>query len=415
MKLEQLTAITPDPTAYRARLASARDAFFGRFGSDGEEPRFISAPGRSEICGNHTDHNGGKVIAASVCQDTLAVCRRRSDRTVRLFSEGFGELSLSLDELSPKQDEAFTSSSLIRGIAARLSETGHNIGGFDAYIHSTVEPGSGLSSSAAFEACIATVFDRLFNGGSIDPIFAAKVGQFAENAYFGKPCGLMDQVACTLGGFVSIDFADRDNPIVRPLPAFPFGEEYELCVINCRSSHHDLNAEYAAIPAEMKAAAAVCSWERLADGNESELIARLPQIREACGDRAALRAIHFYEENKRVEAMARAIETSDAKGFLTLVRESGQSSAAFLQNLTVPTRPESQSIPLATALCATFGEDVFARVHGGGFAGTALAFVKKEESVKKAFLACLKGVFGEGSCRFPGLRAVGACEVDARS
>ena len=408
MKSEKIETISADPSGYRAFCLACRASFEEKFGKEGDI-RVVSAPGRTEISGNHTDHNGGRVIAAAVEPDAVAVCRKRDDSLVRLFSEHFGEISLELSSLAPVEKEKYTSASLIRGVAASLAEKGRIIGGFDAFLSSRVQTGSGLSSSAAFECCIAAVFDRLYNGGALTPLEAALAGQKAENAYFGKPSGLMDQTASAFGGFVTIDFRSPTNPVIESLPIDVMRGGFSTVIVNCRSSHGGLTDAYAAIPSEMKAAAAICGKTRLADLSEEELIAAIPAIRRSEGDRAVLRSLHFFEENRRVAKQVDAIRRGDVLSFLRLVRESGNSSAAFLQNLYVNVRPRQQSLPVALALSSTFGDDVFARVHGGGFAGTILAFVKNE--VCDAYLAALDGVFGEGSCKKTAIRPVGACEV----
>ncbi len=393
--------------AVRARIDALTPLFDSKFGK-GESPIVLSAPGRIEVLGNHTDHNGGKAVAAAVGVDILCLARARTDKLVNLYSvsQTAGVLiSLSLGSLSPDENEKGGSAALIRGVAAYLKEHGREIGGFDAVLTSDIRSGSGLSSSAAFTVCVCAVFDALYNGSAVSPLEAALAGRYSENVFFGKPCGLMDQIASAFGGFVSIDFRDPDSPDISLLPIDLLQTDYSPHIVHCRSSHGGLTNAYARIPIEMKSVAAFFGKERLIEIDEDAFFASLPAVRTACGDRAVMRTIHFFDEDRRVERLKKAIGENDKPAFLSLIRESGLSSGLYLQNLYRISAPQLQPLPVALALCSKFGDDVYSRVHGGGFAGTILAFVSKD--AEDAFRQKLDGVFGEGSVQKIAPRARG--------
>jgi galactokinase len=372
--------------------------------------QFFSVPGRTELGGNHTDHNQGNVLAASINLDVVAAAGPSGNSTVTVFSEGYtAPFRVSLDNLGPLPSESGTSAALIRGIAARLRELGYAIGGFNAWVHSEVLSGSGLSSSASVEVLFGTIFNHLFNKGQIRPEVIAQAGQFAENIYFGKPCGLMDQTACAGGGIVHIDFEDPVHALIREVHFDFTTTGYRLAITDTGGSHADLTADYAAIPAEMKAVAQAIGQPWLRKITWEALLDNLPLLRQRCGDRAILRAIHFLEENERVGAQAAALESGNFQQFLSLVRESGASSLRWLQNGHPPDHPREQGIPLALALSerfiATIGEGA-CRVHGGGFAGTILAFLPA--NTIEAYTLLMEKAFGKNAVTPLHIRSQGA-------
>ena len=368
--------------------------FQSQFGAD---PQYLfSAPGRTEICGNHTDHQGGMVLAAAVDLETTAAVRVRKDAVIRLVSEGYPACEIALNDLSVHEDELGTTSSLIRGVAAGFFDRGCMFPGFDAFVTSTVLSGSGLSSSAAFEILIASIFNYLCKS-AFSPLELAKIGQSAENRYFGKPCGLMDQAASAAGGIVFIDFAGGRETKLERLQFDFSAYGYTLCVVDCGADHADLTPDYAAIPTELKAVSAVFGKSILRDVDENEFYMRLPEVRAAAGDRAVLRAIHIFDENRRVLAARDALKNGDLDVFFTMEKSSGRSSQLYLQNILPHSATVHQDLALALALAEKLldGEGA-CRVHGGGFAGTLLAFVP--EDLLPRFRREMEAVFGEGSC-----------------
>ena len=380
--------------------------FMAAFGTAPQ--RYFSAPGRTEIGGNHTDHQLGRVLAAAVDLDTRAAVRLNGTDTIRLQSEGYPMCQVDVSELAPKDEEQNTTAALIRGVAAGFVEAGCPVRGFDAYVMSTVLPGSGLSSSAAFEVLIGTIINELFNDGAFSPDTIARTGQYAENVYFGKPCGLMDQMACAVGGLVAIDFADGS---VQPVKVNFARFGHALCIIDTHASHAELTGEYAAVPAEMMAVAACFGCDVLSQVPQELFYAEISALRGRCGDRAVLRAIHFYEENQRVQRQTEALERGDFDAFLQLVKESGRSSFMYLQNVTVCGRTDRQEVALALALCEKYLNGRGAcRVHGGGFAGTVQAFVPF--ALLDDFRAGIDAVLGQGSCRVLSIRREGGIELE---
>lgn len=372
------------------------------FSSDGSLC-LICAPGRAELIGNHTDHNRGLVLAAAVNLDIAAAVTRRDDMKVNLISQGYQPLSLSLDSLRPVPSEEGTSASLIRGVAAGMVDRGCLIGGFDAVMTSDVLSGSGLSSSAAFEVLVCAVFDALYNDLKVDPKTRAKIGQYAENAFFGKPSGLMDQMASSCGGIVAIDFMEED-PQVQALN-FSFTKAgYDVIVVNTGSSHDDLTKAYAEIPADMKAAAKALGGRLLRDSSYERLLAALPQVRRQAGDRAALRAMHYYQENERVRQAVKALQAADIGSFLKEVNASGISSWTLLQNIYAVNGEQPMSLALARAQGILKGRGA-CRVHGGGFAGTTLNFVP--QGLSKEFMNGMEALFGKGCCHMLDVRQEG--------
>ena len=357
----------------------------------------LAVPGRTELAGNHTDHQGGRVLAAAVDLYILGRAETTAEQTAILRSDGFGELRIDLGDLRPEASEPGTAEALARGTFEYLKQQGYALGGFRAEITSQIPAGAGLSSSAAFGVLAGRLVSELFNGGAIPPVTLALAAQYGENAHFGKPCGLMDECACALGGVSYLDFRDP-VPRVETIESRLFAPQWRLCTVATGGSHRDLTAEYAAIPAEMKAVAAFLGKTRLRDAEEEAFLAALPEVRRACGDRAALRALHFFEEDRRVPQMAEALRRGDAEAYLRLMDASGRSSAEMLQNSFALTEPENQPISLALALCrrALEGEGA-ARVHGGGFGGMVQVLARAERL--PVLRKTLEPVFGQGCLR----------------
>ena len=357
----------------------------------------FSAPGRTEISGNHTDHQHGCVLAASVNLKTTALVTLNEAGIIRVISEGYAPVEVNVGDLSIHPEETNTTAALIRGVASSFAQRGAKLGGFDASVSSTVLPGSGLSSSAAFEVLIGNILNTLFFESKLDAVEIARIGQYAENVYFGKPCGLMDQMASSVGGMVFIDFADPENPLVEKINFDFSATGYALCIIDTGADHADLTDEYAAIPQELKAVCAFFGKEFLRDVAEDDFWKRLPALRAAVGDRPILRAIHVYNENRRVLMQKQALADGDFDTFLGLVRESGKSSWCLLQNVIPKGQTKHQEVALALALAEKLlnGEGA-CRVHGGGFAGTIQAFVPMNRL--DAFKTGMEEALGAGKC-----------------
>ena len=401
---------TADVAGYRERFIKAIESFEGLYGAD-RHISIFSAPGRTEIGGNHTDHQRGRVLAASVNLDVIAIVSQNPDTKVRIKSEGHrgDEIDAKNQDVNPS--EVNTSRALIRGICARYQQLGYTVGGFDAYTTSNVLTGSGLSSSAAFEVLVGTIVNELFCGGKESALSIAQIGQYAENVYFGKPCGLMDQAASSVGGFVQIDFQDKDHPEAQKVD-FDFTKcGYALCIIDTKGSHSDLTPDYAAVPAEMKEVAAFFGKEVLRDTDENAVLAAIPALREKVGDRAILRALHFFAENRRVAAQKAALKAGDLDTFLANVIASGRSSFCYLQNVYTTKNVSEQGLSLALCLAERVlsGKRAAWRVHGGGFAGTIQAFVPTEDVAE--FRAVMDAAFGEGRCMVLRVRPEGALRV----
>lgn len=369
----------------------------------------ISAPGRTEVCGNHTDHQRGEVLAASINDDAIAIVG--SSNSVNIMSEGYPMISFSIDDISKKDTEEGTTVALIKGVLAGCRDKGFSIGGFNAYITSDVLGGSGLSSSAAFETVIGNVISSLYNDGKIDAVTIARIGQYAENHYFGKPCGLMDQMACSVGGLCHIDFASPEEPIIESIDVSLDEYGYSLCITDTKGSHADLTPDYAAVPAEMKSIASYFGKNVLKELNENDVLENINSLREKYGDRAVLRAFHFYEENIRVKTAAEALKNHDFNSFLDNISKSGNSSYKYLQNVftTHDITHQNVSIALCISEMVLGDEGGVARVHGGGFAGTIQAFVKNEFVSK--YKDSMDSVFGEGACAVLKIRNYGGIRV----
>ncbi|MBR4819415.1 MAG: galactokinase [Clostridiales bacterium] len=397
----------------KARYEKAVEGFRAAFPESAEaDISIFSAPGRTEICGNHTDHQHGRVLAAAVDLDAIAIVATNGEKAIRLQSEGYPFLEVDLDDLSPKEVEKGTTASLIRGVAACFSGLGVEVGGFDVYMTSSVLSGSGLSSSAAFEVLIGKVIDCMFNGGKAGNEEIAKFGQIAENIYFGKACGLMDQMVSAVGGLVQIDFKYPSSPKIDAHQCNLDKLGFSLVITDTKGSHADLSEEYSAIPKEMRSVARFFGKDNLRDVDEKEFSARISRLKRdpEITDRAILRSAHFFADDARVGKEAEALDNEDMKTFLELVNESGNSSETLLQNLYSTERPESQDIPLALLLSRkVLGKEGACRVHGGGFAGTIQAFVPKEKVSE--YTEALEGAFGKGACHILRIRPKGAVQI----
>jgi galactokinase len=400
---------TSELKKHAVRYTSLLKQFSIAFGS--REVEFFSSPGRTEIGGNHTDHNYGRVLAGAVNLDNVAVAARNNTDLIRIESAGYPRFEVNLSNLKPDKNEQFTSAALVRGICSRLNELGFTIGGFDACIDGGVPKGSGLSSSASFEVLIGAIVSELFNAGKVDPIQNAIIGQYAENNYFGKPCGLMDQTACAMGGLITIDFKDPANPVVRRVNFDFVSTGFALVITDTGGNHADLNDEYASLPSDMKAVAAELGAKVLRQVSLEQIVQIAPKIREKVGDRAILRAIHFQGDNQRVVDQVAALERDDFKSFLDMVVESGFSSYMYNQNIFPVTNVKEQGVSLALALSELVlkGKGAW-RVHGGGFAGTIQAFVPNE--LLDQYISTLEHVYGAGSCHKLFIRQAGAGKVE---
>lgn len=391
------------------RYTDLLNHFTAEFGN--RDPEFFTSPGRTEIGGNHTDHNYGRVLAGAVNLDNVCVAAKNDTDIIRILSEGYPRFEVNLSSLGPDKNEQFTSAALVRGICARFKELGHIIGGFDACIDGGVPKGSGLSSSASFEVLIGAILSFLFNEGKVDPIQNAIIGQYSENNYFGKPCGLMDQTACAMGGLITIDFEDPSRPIVKKVNFDFVATGFALVITDTGGNHADLNDEYASLPADMKAVASELGAKVLRQVSLEQVIEIAPRIREKVGDRAILRAIHFQGDNQRVVDQVAALERDDFKAFLGMVVDSGYSSYMYNQNIFPVNNIREQGVSLALALSELIlkGEGAW-RVHGGGFAGTIQAFVPQKLLDK--YTETLEHIYGKGSCHKLFIRHQGAGRVD---
>ena len=398
----------------RARAVSTTEAFMARYGAEVKGAALFSGSGRTELGGNHTDHQHGRVLCGSVDLDMLACAAPNGRNIVRITSEGYPELEVDLSDLDPLPGEKNTSAALVRGVAARITQLGYKLSGFDAYVTSTVLSGSGLSSSAAYETLIGGIFNHFCCGHGLDPITIAKVGQYAENVYFGKPCGLMDQMGSSVGGAVFIDFNDPNHPVVEKVD-YDFSQSgHALCIVDTGSCHADLTDDYADITREMGAVAAHFGkqflQEVLRDIELREFRAEIPVLRKKCGDRAVLRAIHFFNDDRRAWKEYVALKNGDFDFFLGLVNESGLSSELLLQNIWSPGAPKEQAVSLALTIGKELlGGEGAIRVHGGGFAGTIQAWVPNE--LLDSFKSGMEAVLGADKCHILHIRPQGGCVV----
>ena len=407
---ETLSRIYGDGASRSAgRLLELAGGFCDFYGADGDTPvAFFSCPGRTELGGNHTDHQRGRSLAASVDLDTIACVRRNDSGVIRVKSQYHRMAEIDLSRLSPQAEETGTSPSLVRGIAARISALGYPVGGFDAYTTTQVLRGRGLSSSAAFEVLVAEIINHLFCGGALSALQLAQVAQFSENAYFGKPCGLLDQLACATGGAIAVDFRHRAEPEVRHVPFDLRRFGYALCIVDTGRSHADLKEDFAAIPREMCAVAACFGKSLLSQVSPADFYDHIPQVRRRCGDRAVLRAIHFFQDDALVERQVQAIQSGDIDAFLSLAAQSGRSSYMYLQNVSTYRDPRSQDMAVVLAVAEhLLGRRGACRVHGGGFAGTIQAFVPLD--MVEPFCSAMEQVAGQGACHVLSFRSSGSC------
>ena len=395
----------------KERMIEAINAFSKNYGED-RDIEIFSVPGRSEIIGNHTDHNHGKVMAGAINRDILAVVSKNDENVIRFCSEGYSKDQIKLSDVSSQEKfRRFTSRALVAGMADAFIKAGHAVGGYDAYSCTEVLKGSGLSSSAAFEVMVGNILNHLYNGSRVDNKEIAKYAQYSENVYFGKPCGLMDQMACAVGGFVYIDFEDNANPVVESVDFSLADAGYSLCIVNTGGSHAGLNEDYASVPGEMKDVAAYFGRPYLRGLTEEEILKAAPHMRRRVGDRAIMRAIHFIRENERVEGARDALKRGDLDRFYEIILASGRSSYQYLQNVYTTHNHIEQGISLA--LCVTdgalAGRGGAFRVHGGGFAGTIQAFVKNE--YLDEYVKTMDAVFGEGAAMALNIRPLGAVKL----
>ena len=401
-----------DAQRQKGRYIDAIEKFSELYGNE-RDVYLFSVPGRSEVSGNHTDHNYGRVIAAAINLDIIAIVSKNEDGTIRIKSEGYREDVVYIkDTVEPNEENFFKSRGIVAGMCRGFTDRGYSVGGgFDAYTTSEVFKGSGLSSSAAFEVMVGNIMNYLYNEGKVENAEIAKIAQFSENVYFGKPCGLMDQTACAVGGFVNIDFADPKNPIIVAIPFDLTKKGYSLCIVNTGGNHADLNDDYASVPFEMKSVAAALGHEVLRDVTEEDVLKNIMCLREKCGDRAIMRAFHFIEENKRVDRLAAALKADDMDVFFSGLIESGNSSFKYLQNVYTTKNVAEQGLSLALCVTESFmrGRGGAFRVHGGGFAGTIQAFVPNDSV--EAYRDTINGVFGEGACYVLKVRSYGAIMV----
>ncbi len=390
----------------RKRYIDAVGKFIELYG-DGEI-EIYSAPGRSEIGGNHTDHQGGKVLAAAIDLDALAIVKKTNNNKITVKSEGYDEFSVELENLEILENEVGTSSALVRGIAKGFKNAGFKVGGFLAYTTSNVLSGSGLSSSAAFEILVGTILSGLYNKNAIDPVFLAKVGQMAENKYFGKPCGLLDQMACSVGGICNIDF--KQDPKIKKIDVDFNSYRHALCIVDTKGSHANLTDEYAAVPSEMRAVAEYFGKNILSEVEKSEFYENISDIREKTGDRAVLRAMHWYSENERVDEEVAALEAGDFDLFKENVKASGDSSFKYLQNVFAAKNVREQGVSFGLAMSdEILGKKGVSRVHGGGFAGTIQAIVPLD--MVEEYRSRMEKVFGQGACYVLKIRPVGGVKI----
>lgn len=398
-------------SAQKARYIKAIKEFTALYG-DGREVAAYSVAGRTEISGNHTDHNHGRVIAGSLNLDIIAIASPSAGTTIRVKSEGFPEDVVDFGTYNaPDKAKYGSSASIIAGMCAGFKKNGHAIGGFDAYTTSNVLKGSGMSSSAAFEDMIGNILSYIYNDGKVDNVEIAKLAQYAENEFFGKPCGLMDQVACAVGGIVGIDFADTSAPVIEKMDFDLSKAGYNLCIVSTGGNHADLTDDYASVPAEMKSVAYELGKNFLREVDENDVIAAIPTLRGKVGDRAIIRALHFFEENKRVDAQKAALKAGDLDGFFRGVLASGKSSFCYLQNVYTTKNVSEQGLSLALCLADRYlaGKKAAFRVHGGGFAGTIQAFVPECDA--EGFRKLMDSAFGEGACLILRIRPYGALKV----
>lgn len=397
------------------RYVKALESYVNLYGE--QEVELYSAAGRSEVGGNHTDHQRGRVLAASINLDAVAVVNKNDDGAIRIVSaikagEGYKDMTIELNafDMDLREEEKESSLALVRGVLKGLKNRGYEVGGFNAYITSDVFVGSGLSSSAAFEVIVGTILDGLYNDMKVNMVEIAQIGQYAENVYFGKPSGLLDQMACAIGGLITIDFKDNANPVVNKVDVDFEEKGYSLCIVDTKGSHDDLTDEYAAVPYEVKKVAQFFGKDVLREVDEAEFMANIPALRAELGDRAILRAIHFFGDNARVANQVAALADGEFDKFLGMIKASGDSSYKYLQNVYTTKDVQAQNVSIALAVSEkVLGDNGVCRVHGGGFAGTIQAFVKNE--FVPTYKAALDDVFGAGSCHVLKVRKYGGMKI----
>ena len=393
------------------RFVKALDSFAKIWGED-RQVAILSVPGRSEISGNHTDHNFGRVIAAAIDRDIIAVVSKSDSGIINFHSEGYPDKTVKIEEIKePENFGKYTQEALIAGVCAGFIKNGYNVGGYDAYATSDVLEGSGISSSAAYEVILGNILNHLYNGGEIENARIAAVGRYAENVFYGKPSGLMDQMACATGGFVYMDFENENEPFIEPISFSLSDFGYSMCIVNTGASHSDLNEDYAAIPGEMKSVAKLLGRDVLRGLSEEDIIKNLSNIRRIVGDRAVLRSLHFLRENERVEEMRQALKSRNLNLFLSGIKASGKSSFEYLQNVYSNKNEREQSIALALALTEGYfkDEEVAMRVHGGGFAGTIQLFAKTEKI--SGYKEYINNLFGHNAAAEYSVRRCGAVRL----
>lgn len=408
-KLRTVYVLDSEVEKQKPRYISLLEEFIKLFGDD-RDVIITSAPGRTEVCGNHTDHNNGKVMAASINLDAIAVCAKSSDNRIRVKSQGHAMNEVDITKLLPDEAEFGRSTAMVRGVVAKIKNLGFEIGGFDAVTTSDVIGGSGLSSSAAFEVLLGTTVSYLFNDGKISAVDIAKVAQYSENVFFGKPCGLLDQMASSVGTFVSIDFESTEKPVIKKVDYDFSTSGHSLCIVDTGGNHSDLTDDYAAVRAEMESVAAAMGKNVLREISFEDFKKALPEIKDKVNDRAIIRAFHFYNENIRVEKAVSALESGDFDAFKQIIIDSGHSSYMYNQNVFATSNPTEQK--LSVALCMS--EDILKgkgawRVHGGGFAGTIQTFVPND--ILDEYKTAMESVFGEGNCHVLIIRPVGGTRV----
>lgn len=413
-KLDESFSVVYEKSAYKkqyTRFLEVLSAFRELFDKNDErEVALFSAPGRSEIGGNHTDHNHGLVLAAGISLDAIAVASKNDDGVIRIKSAGYPLDEVCCNELDVKENEMGKSQAIIRGIASRFTQLGYKVGGFDATTASEVLSGSGLSSSAAFEVLVCTMLNYLYNDGKVDPVEIAKISQYSENVYFGKPCGLLDQMACSVGGFVSIDFEDTDKPVVNKVDFDFAASGHSLCIVDTKGSHSDLTDEYAAVRLEMENVAEYFGKKVLRECSKEDVIKNAGDISKKISERAVIRALHFFGENEKVILQSEALAKKDFEEFKKLIIASGRSSYMYNQNVYTCKAPKNQPLSLALAISEQILEGKGAwRVHGGGFAGTIQAFVP--DGLVGEYTDAMKAVFGDDSCYVLSIRPFGGVQI----
>lgn len=409
MEILQKIYQTTDTARYLSRIEALKQTFAQNF-DENQEISVFSVAGRIEVAGNHTDHQLGKVLCASINLDTLAACSKREDTVIRLISEGYGETTLDVASTEYVKEEENSTIALIRGVCNKIKMLGYEIGGFNAYVTSDVLGGSGMSSSASFEGLIGNIINNFYCNSEIEQVELAKIGQYAENVYFGKLSGLMDQIACVLGGFVYINFYDNENPIIEKIDSTVISNDYDICIIDTGDSHGDLSDEYSNITREMRTVADFFGQKHLSRVDEDEFYKNIPEIRKITSDRAVTRAIHFFDDNRCVELQKNALKSGNIDEFLRLVTSSGQSSMANLQNIFSCAEPHIQGSTLVLSLCRRFLEGKGAyRIHGGGFGGTVQAFVPKDMTGE--FKAKIENITGKDTCYVLSIRSIEATKI----